>query len=80
MIQAGQRVIDNPVYLSDLGKCSSKCKYINFVTGIFGYHLHCRKNYDLSLILTGAALTGADSNELQEVLEELNVGFCFISI
>ena len=27
-------------------------------------------------LLTGAALTGADSNELQEVLEELNVSFC----
>ncbi|XP_033634423.1 lon protease homolog, mitochondrial-like [Asterias rubens] len=39
MIQAGQRVIDNPVYLSDLG----------------------------------AALTGAESHELQEVLEEMNI-------
>ncbi|XP_077988788.1 lon protease homolog, mitochondrial-like [Glandiceps talaboti] len=39
MIQAGQRVIDNPVYLSDLG----------------------------------AALTGADSQELQEVLEEMDI-------
>nr|XP_002739039.2 PREDICTED: lon protease homolog, mitochondrial-like [Saccoglossus kowalevskii] len=38
MIQAG-RVVDNPVYLSDLG----------------------------------AALTGADSEELQEVLEEMNI-------
>ena len=28
-------------------------------------------------VLTGAALTGADSHELQEVLEELNVSFCF---
>ncbi|XP_022106204.1 lon protease homolog, mitochondrial-like [Acanthaster planci] len=39
MIQAGQRVIDNPVYLSDLG----------------------------------AALTGAEPAELQEVLEEMNI-------
>ncbi|XP_071964828.1 lon protease homolog, mitochondrial-like [Antedon mediterranea] len=39
MIQAGQRVIDNPIYLSDLG----------------------------------AALTGADPNELQEVLEERDI-------
>ncbi|ELU04831.1 hypothetical protein CAPTEDRAFT_155270 [Capitella teleta] len=39
MIHGGQRVIDNPVYLSDLG----------------------------------AALTGADSKELQEVLEEMNI-------
>lgn len=39
MIQAGQRVIDNPVYLSDLG----------------------------------AALTGAEAAELQEVLEEMDI-------
>lgn len=39
MMQAGQRVVDNPIYLSDMG----------------------------------AALTGADSNELQEVLEEADV-------
>ncbi|CAJ0964873.1 unnamed protein product [Ranitomeya imitator] len=39
MMQAGQRVVDNPIYLSDMG----------------------------------AALTGADSQELQEVLEETNV-------
>ncbi|XP_071480522.1 lon protease homolog, mitochondrial-like [Diadema antillarum] len=39
MIQAGQRVIDNPVYLSDLG----------------------------------AALTGAEAHELQEVLEETDI-------
>lgn len=39
MIQAGQRVVDNPVYLSDLG----------------------------------AALTGAESHELQQVLEETNI-------
>lgn len=39
MLQAGQRVIDNPVYLADLG----------------------------------AALTGADSKELQEVLEEMRI-------
>ncbi|XP_076332246.1 lon protease homolog, mitochondrial-like [Tachypleus tridentatus] len=39
MIQAGQRVVDNPVYLSDLG----------------------------------AALTGAEPQELQQVLEETNV-------
>nr|XP_054756438.1 lon protease homolog, mitochondrial-like [Lytechinus pictus] len=39
MIQAGQRVIDNPVYLSDLG----------------------------------AALTGAEPEELQEVLEETDI-------
>ena len=39
MIQGGQRVIDNPVYLGDLG----------------------------------AALTAAESHELQEVLEETNV-------
>lgn len=39
MLHQGQRVVDNPVYLSDLG----------------------------------AALTGADAGELQEVLEELDV-------
>uniref|UniRef100_UPI00358F8E55 lon protease homolog, mitochondrial n=1 Tax=Myxine glutinosa TaxID=7769 RepID=UPI00358F8E55 len=39
MMQAGQRVIDNPLYLSDMG----------------------------------AALTGADPQELQEVLEETNI-------
>ena len=39
MIQGGQRVIDNPVYLGDLG----------------------------------AALTAAESAELQEVLEEADV-------
>ncbi|XP_069623965.1 lon protease homolog, mitochondrial isoform X2 [Ranitomeya imitator] len=39
MMQAGQRVVDNPIYLSDMG----------------------------------AALTGADSQELQEVLEETNI-------
>ncbi|XP_035220038.1 lon protease homolog, mitochondrial-like [Stegodyphus dumicola] len=39
MIQAGQRVIDNPVYLSDLG----------------------------------AALTGAEPHELQQVIEEINI-------
>lgn len=39
MMQAGQRTIDNPTYLSDLG----------------------------------AALTGAEASELQEVLEETNV-------
>lgn len=39
MIQAGQRVIDNPVYLSDLG----------------------------------AALTGAEPHELQQILEETNI-------
>ncbi|XP_040181658.1 lon protease homolog, mitochondrial [Rana temporaria] len=39
MMQAGQRVVDNPIYLSDMG----------------------------------AALTGADSNELQDVLEETNI-------
>lgn len=40
MMQAGQRVVDNPIYLSDMG----------------------------------AALTGAESRELQDVLEETNVG------
>ena len=39
MVQSGHRVIDNPVYLSDLG----------------------------------AALTGAESNDLQEVLQETNI-------
>ena len=39
MMQAGHRVVDNPIYLSDMG----------------------------------AALTGAESHELQEVLEETNV-------
>lgn len=39
MMQAGQRVVDNPIYLSDMG----------------------------------AALTGAESHELQDVLEEANV-------
>lgn len=39
MMQAGQRVVDNPIYLSDMG----------------------------------AALTGAESQELQEVLEETNI-------
>lgn len=39
MMQAGQRVVDNPIYLSDMG----------------------------------AALTGAESQELQDVLEETNV-------
>lgn len=41
MLHQGQRVVDNPVYLSDLG----------------------------------AALTGADAHELQQVLEEMNVGY-----
>ncbi|XP_034387164.1 lon protease homolog, mitochondrial [Cyclopterus lumpus] len=39
MMQAGQRVVDNPIYLSDMG----------------------------------AALTGAESQELQDVLEEVNI-------
>lgn len=39
MMQAGQRVVDNPIYLSDMG----------------------------------AALTGAESRELQDVLEEVHV-------
>lgn len=39
MLHQGQRVVDNPVYLSDLG----------------------------------AALTGADAQELQQVLEEMDV-------
>lgn len=38
-MQAGQRVVDNPIYLSDMG----------------------------------AALTGAESHELQDVLEETSV-------
>jgi hypothetical protein len=42
MMQAGQRVVDNPIYLSDMG----------------------------------AALTGAESHELQDVLEETNVSDC----
>lgn len=43
MMQAGQRVVDNPIYLSDMG----------------------------------AALTGAESHELQDILEETSVGFLF---
>lgn len=39
MMQAGQRVVDNPIYLSDMG----------------------------------AALTGAESHELQDILEETHV-------
>lgn len=39
MMQAGQRVVDNPIYLSDMG----------------------------------AALTGAESHELQDILEEIHV-------
>ncbi|XP_066492057.1 lon protease homolog, mitochondrial [Tiliqua scincoides] len=39
MMQAGQRVVDNPIYLSDMG----------------------------------AALTGAESQELQDILEETNI-------
>lgn len=39
MMQAGQRVVDNPIYLSDMG----------------------------------AALTGAESHELQDILEETSV-------
>lgn len=39
MMQAGQRVVDNPIYLSDMG----------------------------------AALTGAESHELQDILEEMHV-------
>lgn len=44
MMQAGQRVVDNPIYLSDMG----------------------------------AALTGAESHELQDILEEMHVstGVC----
>lgn len=38
-MQAGQRVVDNPIYLSDMG----------------------------------AALTGAESHELQDILEEMHV-------
>lgn len=45
MMQAGQRVVDNPIYLSDMG----------------------------------AALTGADSQELQDVLEEANVSHAVVS-
>lgn len=41
MLHQGQRVVDNPVYLSDLG----------------------------------AALTGADAQELQQVLEEMDVRY-----
>lgn len=44
MMQAGQRVVDNPIYLSDMG----------------------------------AALTGAESHELQDVLEEINVSSLYI--
>jgi Lon-like ATP-dependent protease len=44
MLHQGQRIVDNPVYLSDLG----------------------------------AALTGADGHELQEVLEETDVSFAFL--
>lgn len=43
MLHQGQRVVDNPVYLSDLG----------------------------------AALTGADAQELQQVLEEMDVSKFF---
>lgn len=43
MLHTGQRVVDNPVYLSDLG----------------------------------AALTGAEASELQQVLEEMDVGKLF---
>ena len=43
MLHQGQRVVDNPVYLSDLG----------------------------------AALTGADAQELQQVLEEMDVSALF---
>uniref|UniRef100_A0A674NHC5 Lon protease homolog, mitochondrial n=1 Tax=Takifugu rubripes TaxID=31033 RepID=A0A674NHC5_TAKRU len=39
MVQAGQRVVDNPIYLSDMG----------------------------------AALTGAESHELQDILEEMHI-------
>ena len=45
MLHQGQRVVDNPVYLSDLG----------------------------------AALTGADAQELQQVLEEMDVSNCIWS-
>lgn len=44
MLHQGQRVVDNPVYLSDLG----------------------------------AALTGADAQELQQVLEEMDVSLLFL--
>lgn len=43
MLHTGQRVVDNPVYLSDLG----------------------------------AALTGAEASELQQVLEEMDVSESF---
>lgn len=43
MMQAGQRVVDNPIYLSDMG----------------------------------AALTGAESHELQDILEETSVRWSF---
>jgi len=46
MMHQGQRVVDNPVYLSDLG----------------------------------AALTAAESKELQEVLEELDVSICHFNV
>lgn len=42
-MQAGQRVVDNPIYLSDMG----------------------------------AALTGAESHELQDILEETSVRWSF---
>lgn len=42
MLHQGQRVVDNPVYLGDLG----------------------------------AALTGGDAQELQQVLEEMDVSKC----
>lgn len=45
MLHQGQRVVDNPVYLSDLG----------------------------------AALTGAEPQELQAVLEELEVSTYFLA-
>lgn len=45
MMHQGQRVVDNPVYLSDLG----------------------------------AALTAAESKELQEVLEEMDVRLVYFS-
>lgn len=44
MLHQGQRVVDNPVYLSDLG----------------------------------AALTGADAQELQQVLEEMDVSILLL--
>lgn len=46
MMHQGQRVVDNPVYLSDLG----------------------------------AALTAAESKELQEVLEELDVSIWHFNV